>query len=339
MSSVSTKGQMSRIETTVGMEEAGDNSVRKSVSFPHERSRADDTTSEREETKSVRSTVSSRMGSAALLHRQNGSKSLSIPKSYQRQLSEGDAVALPKDIIYPWSKGYKSWFALTVIWSILTVVFEPYCIAFLPGGVLPPSDPASIIEYCFTSVFVVDLLVNFNLAFSDEFDNIVTDRKKIGWKYFKFWFWIDLIAVFPFYLCILAGLGLTNVDSVQTRNIKLVRLLRLLRIHRVLHAFEYAQTSTRVSLFWYTMARNYGFSLLWTHCAACGLYFIARQYNFQGTWIEPDATDTNLSLYLTSLYWSIVTFATGMYAYCLECKSRLLFGNCFLRDLINLPLV
>lgn len=194
---------------------------------------------------------------------------------------------------------------------MLTVFFETYAIAFLPGGWASPTDPASIIEYCFLTVFALDILVNFNLAYTDQEDLVVLDRKRIAWNYFRRWFWIDLIGVFPFYITILAARDEIGVDSTQTRNLELVRLLRISRLHRVVHAFKLMQYSTKITLMWYTMVRNFGGAIMWTHFAACMMFFIARQYDFQDSWLEPAADETNFDLYVTSLYWSIVTFATG----------------------------
>ncbi|KAL3937147.1 MAG: hypothetical protein SGARI_002264, partial [Bacillariaceae sp.] len=143
---------------------------------------------------------------------------------------------------------------------------------------------------------------------------VVTDRKQIARHYLSHWFWVDLIGIFPFYVCIIAARGEVGVDNQATRNLQLIRLLRVTRLHRVFHAFEVTQYSTKISLMWYTMTRNFGFSLLWTHFAACMMYFISRQHDFQDSWLEePAPTETNVDLYLTSLYWSIVTFTTVGY--------------------------
>jgi hypothetical protein len=270
-----------------------------------------------EETSSTRSYGSSTNISAKLRNRSCGSltSSMSMPESYRKQLQQqAQQEQQPsKYLFYPWSRGYKWWFGWTVAWSLLTVFFETYAIAFLPGGLLKYNDPANIIEYCFLTTFGIDILVNFNLAYTDQEDLVVTDRKEIFWNYFRRWFWIDLIGIFPFYLVILAARNEIGVDNYQTRNLELVRLLRLVRLHRVVHASALAQYSTKISLAWYTITRNFGGALLWTHFAACMMFFIARQYDFQDSWLEPDDADTNFELYVTSLYWSIVTFATGTF--------------------------
>jgi hypothetical protein len=275
-----------------------------------------------EEAPSIRSFASSSNISAKLRHRSNGSmtSTMSMPQSFRKQLQLKEQEP-PKYLFYPWSRAYKWWFAFTVAWSLLTVFFETYAVAFLPGGRRASNDAASIIEYCFLTIFGIDILVNFNLAYTDQEDLVVVDRKKIFRNYIRCWFWIDLIGIFPFYLIILAARNEFGVDNEQTRNLELVRLLRLVRLHRVAHASALAQYSTKISLVWYTLTRNFGVALLWTHFAACMMFFIAVQHNFQDSWLEPAETDTIFELYVTSLYWSIVTFATGTFGMCLAHRN------------------
>jgi hypothetical protein len=78
------------------------------------------------------------------------------------------------------------------------------------------------------------------------------------------------------------------------------------------------QNNTHISLFWLTLARNLGAALVWTHLSACIIYFIALQFDLDPdkTWIGGYLQDQELNgfeRYLTSLYWSIVTFCTVGY--------------------------
>jgi hypothetical protein len=272
-----------------------------------------------EDARSVRSTKSTTSQQSSARSRA-AVKAMGLSASFKQQMNLDDREP-PKYLFYPFTKGYMCWFVWTVIWSILTIFFETYSVAFLPGGGLPPSNPASVVEYCFSTVFVIDIFVNFNLAYTTLDDVVIFDRKRIMVHYLKKVFWIDVIGVFPFYHTILAARDLVGVDSEQTRYLHLVSLTRLVRLHRVFKAFEMMQYSTKISLMWYTMIRNFGGALVWTHFAACTMFFIAKQQSFQDSWLEePTPTETNFDLYVTSLYWSIVTFATG------TCQLYSLFG-------------
>ncbi|KAG7368625.1 ion transport protein [Nitzschia inconspicua] len=233
-----------------------------------------------------------------------------MPESYRKQLYYGVAPQ-PKYLFFPW---YRWWFWLATVWSIFTVFYETFAVGFLPGGLSPAGNPASIIEFCFLTLFTTDIATNFNLAYTDQEDVVVTDRRMIIWNYFRGWFWIDLIAVFPFYIIILAARDEIGIDDFQTRNLQLIRLLRVVRLHRVVQALQVTQYSSKISLLWYTMVRDFGGAIMWTHFAACMMFFIARQRDFQDSWLEaPADTETNFDLYVTSQYWSIVTFVTVSY--------------------------
>lgn len=188
---------------------------------------------------------------------------------------------------FPWSKIYKTWWGFTVFAAILTIFVETYAIAFTPAGILNPKDASAILEYVLYAVFVLDMAVTFNLAFYNENDVIVYDRRLIAQNYFRCFFWIDLVSVFPFYPIALAITGQLGQDSTLAQYLSLLRLTRMVRLYRVQQLFEVLQYSSRISLLSLTLTRNLGAALVWTHCGACTMYFISRQYGFdeEGTLI------------------------------------------------------
>ena len=107
-------------------------------------------------------------------------------------------------VIFPWSKGYKIWWGLTVVCAILTIFTETFQIAFGPGG-LPQTDVGSAAtEYILLSIFVVDIGVSFFLAYFNEDDEIIYNRRLIAKNYLRRMFWVDVLGVFPFYAFALA---------------------------------------------------------------------------------------------------------------------------------------
>jgi len=222
----------------------------------------------------------------------------------------------PMGVILPWDPRYKAWWGFSVFWSIMTVFFETYQIAFADAGFDESSPNGSfILGYIFVAVFSLDMIFNFNLAYFDHNDDIVTDRKRIARKYMKCMFWIDLMGVFPFYNVVLAiaGPNTSEETSEYLSLLRLLRLFRLVRLHRVKQLFDALQFNTHVSLMTLTLVRNFGTALVWTHFAACVMYYISRQYEFdpEQTWIGGDWENLNtFERYLASLYWSVVTFTT-----------------------------
>jgi ankyrin repeat protein len=220
-------------------------------------------------------------------------------------------------IFFPWSKSYQTWWGFTVFCSVFTIFYETYQIAFGYTRSYPYDDAGSIIGYLVIAVFILDMLVHFNLAFYNDRDEIIYHRRLIAKNYLRLWFWVDMIGVFPFFLVALAITGNIGVESTFVQYLSLLRLLRLVRLYRVKQLFAILQTATEISLLTLTLTRNFGFVLLWTHFNACIMYFIARQFSFDPdqTWIGQKRVEglTEFERYTTSMYWSVVTFTTVGY--------------------------
>jgi hypothetical protein len=91
-----------------------------------------------------------------------------------------------RGIFLPWSKQYRTWWGFTVAAAIATVFFETHYIAFQRGGFTPYDSASAFIEYCLVIVFAVDMIVNFNLAYLDEYEGaVIYDRKSIAKHYVK----------------------------------------------------------------------------------------------------------------------------------------------------------
>jgi len=232
-------------------------------------------------------------------------------KSDEEQRRKDIEMLNRRGVFLPWKKTYKAWWGFSVLMSIITVFFETYAIAFEPAGGM--SGTSSTFGWVIFAIFVLDILINFNLAYYSETDKLVIDRREIAAHYGKGYFWIDFIGVFPFYIIALAITGDMGVDNDLTRYLSLLRLLRLVRLHRVKQLFDNLQYNTQVSLMWLTLFRNFVVSMTWAHCAACVMYFIARQYDYDDdlTWIGGQVyNQTGYQRYVTAMYWSIVTFTT-----------------------------
>lgn len=231
----------------------------------------------------------------------------------QRVLEE-----LQKTVFLPWSKKYKTWWFFTVFAAIFSVFFETICVAFLPAGFPPSNSSSALIEYILVVVFLVDMIVSFNLAYYDEHQGIVIyDRNSIRKHYMRRMFWVDLIGIFPFYLIVLACAGQIHKNTHLSQFLALSRLSRLVRSYRVFKLFRILQYNSHVSFTGLTLIRNFSFAIVWSHMAACAMYFIARQFDFSDhTWLGSKLDVAFLSTferYVVALYWSIVTFATVGY--------------------------
>lgn len=219
-----------------------------------------------------------------------------------------------RGVFFPWMNWYKIWWTTTVIGAIGTLFFGPFQIAFQkePGGTF--NESADWFELGLTSIFIIDIFVHFNLAYYRN-ELIIFERRTIVTEYIHGLFLVDFVGVFPFET---AGLWISGHLGETGRNallFSLLRMLRFLRLHRLRKLSTFLQYDARVSLFWFTLTRNFAAVLALTHMEACLMYFLARLRDFdEETWLGPLVTDmTGFDRYVTSLYWSIVTFCTVGY--------------------------
>ena len=252
-----------------------------------------------------------------LLHHHASGANLRVEAGPTVFKKAGEVLEIQNLILYPWSTTYKVFWGFTVFCASLTIFTETYGIAFTSAGLTPYNDGSSILELLLVGVFVLDIIANFCLAYyDDETGNLVTQHSSIAKRYVTHGsFWIDLIGVFPFYAIALACAGEMGSNSTTAQYLALLRLARMVRLHRLGLVFEILQYSSKISLMSLTLTRNFTMALVWCHFAACVFYFIARQYHFSSsTWISSDVEDMNgMARYLTSLYFSVVTFTTVGY--------------------------
>jgi hypothetical protein len=210
----------------------------------------------------------------------------------------------PAYIILPWSMSYKCWWGFLVFCAIFTMLLETYEIAFEPAGLR--HTPISTILHLLSVIFLVDILINFHLAY-EEHDAVVHDRRRIAYRYYYHGkFVIDFLSVLPFYPVAIALSGNVGQDTTVAQYLGLLRLLALLRLHRVVSMFADLQYNMGLSLMWLTLLRNFMVAFLWSHFFACAMYFTSRQYDFDAdtTWIGGSKDGLSpVELYILAMYW------------------------------------
>lgn len=239
-------------------------------------------------------------------------------KSYYNSINKStnnqSRKTVPLHVIFPWSVAYKTWWGFTVFAAAYTIFFETFEVAFSSGGLA--KSGSLIVEIILLTIFILDIIINFNLAYYDENNKIVFNRQCIFKHYIRKMFWVDLIGVIPFYLICLQATGTLGEESQFTQNLGLLQLLKLVRIYRVADFFSILQYNRKISLISLTLIRNFSAALVWTHIWACIMFFIARESAFgQDTWLgsEEVVEMSSFENYIISLYWSVVTFTTVGY--------------------------
>ena len=105
---------------------------------------------------------------------------------------------------------------------VYTGIVTPYIIVFL----FPDPLWAIVIEITLDVLFAIDVGIHWVLAYFDEDNELVTDRRKIFMRYLKSWMIIDIIAWIPIDL-------IFKYSDDYTDLIKLARLPRLFRLVKI----------------------------------------------------------------------------------------------------------
>lgn len=135
--------------------------------------------------------------------------------------------------------------------------------AFGDGGKV--TGGAAVFGYLLIAVFLVDMMINFNLAYYDETDEIIWDRRLIAKHYWKSgMLFVDFLGVFPFYVVVLAISGEIGNDNSLTQYLNLFRLIRVVRLYRVKQLYNTVRFSTKVSFMALTLSRNFLAGILWS---------------------------------------------------------------------------
>ena len=94
--------------------------------------------------------------------------------------------------------------------------------------------------------FLMDMFITFFTTISDKGNMMeTTDKKLIAKRYISFWFWIDLISIFPFDDITSLFISSDSNDKQNNSNMlirtlkmgkigKLIRLMRLVKVFKIL---------------------------------------------------------------------------------------------------------
>lgn len=104
------------------------------------------------------------------------------------------------------------------------LLYLPFFASYYPTG---SQDTATIVMILET-VFLLDVLLNFNTAYVDQ-GNLVTSRRKIAERYIRSWFALDAFLAIPVQICYYAATGEYIHDAVRGIQIALM-VLQLLRV-------------------------------------------------------------------------------------------------------------
>lgn len=206
------------------------------------------------------------------------------------------------------------WDASIILFIIYCLILIPFEISFLDGT----SSSVNIIDYIIACCFLLDILITFNTGYYSK-GALIENRKKIAKHYIKFWFWLDLIASFPYEIAtssVGSSVGTSLVKSVAIfKFLKIIRVIRVLKLNQFTHKleehFQFSNTVTGII----SLIKLVFMILFIAHFLACVWHLIGLNSTSSDNWMRrigiqdlpPDER------YTASFYWAIFTMITVGY--------------------------
>ena len=157
--------------------------------------------------------------------------------------------------------------------------------------------------------FLMDILFKFNLAFFDDDQNIVSNRRIIRNRYLQPKnFWVDLFISFPY-----QSFELTKALG----PLRLLRLTRINQVRGILAEMEDKLIKSKKVNTLVRMVKVLAITMITAHIGACLVYLFGRReawYENDGWLVANSLTQNGLTnKYFNSLYWAMTTITTVGY--------------------------
>eukprot|EP00931_Biecheleriopsis_adriatica_P033952 TRINITY_DN19669_c0_g1_i1.p1 TRINITY_DN19669_c0_g1~~TRINITY_DN19669_c0_g1_i1.p1 ORF type:complete len:697 (+),score=118.68 TRINITY_DN19669_c0_g1_i1:44-2134(+) len=222
------------------------------------------------------------------------------------------------------------WSSISTSLILYIATVFPYKLCFLDFSPTKPEDEPEpigweIIETTLSWLFIVDLVVNFFVSYTDREGNEVFDLRRIAVKYVcTVMFWVNFMACIPEIAAtaIMGFLMGTSGDGSSGSANKALLILRLQRITRLARMLRLAKLAKLMQLsFVRKMSKLRGprmmglaVALFWSmHLLGCGWFLIAALHaDPTETWVYSRGIEASPpeDQWLTSMYWVLTVFTT-----------------------------
>lgn len=249
------------------------------------------------------------------------------------RLDQKEETEKPKYMIHPMSDFSTYWATWILLMVMITAVLVPWSISFQPKNNCKShtEDKIECLPRALFNLglitdffFIIDIFICMRTGYVDGQKNTVLEPKKVMLNYIKTWFFIDVIASFPFDLIaeeIIGGGG----DNVTTMYLKLFKLPKFLRIGRVIKRLENTMGSGNLLRVLKLMVAYF----ILAHWVGCLWWFVGtlQMESWKGgnvftggkTWIERPVPSggymsTNVrTRNVLSVYWALTTMTSVGY--------------------------
>lgn len=241
---------------------------------------------------------------------------LAFMQDYSKQV-------IPNGLLHPDSKFMNVWNIVVAVLLMYTATIMPFSMAFIQSE---SKDIWYILDLVIDVLFFIDLVVNCITCYNNDQGVLIVSRSKIFTRYLKTWFFLDLVACFPFSMLETGDETAPDDDySNFLRLIRLPRIYRLFRISRIIKMFKHYQNSMVLQTIQDFLSLNHSaMRMLGTllsiviviHIGGCFWFLSAKIEGFHpDTWVfRYNYIDSDIGTqYITSIYWTITTMATVGY--------------------------
>eukprot|EP01083_Nonionella_stella_P098054 275654_1 len=245
------------------------------------------------------------------------------------------------------------WDLAIMLVLIYTSIEVPYTMSF------GQSPTVLFVGFAVDFILLIDILFNFNTAYFDKYDSLrlITDKKYICKRYFRTWFFIDLVTCIPYEIF---SIYYANADEASNA-FKILRVFRLFRIIKIIRLFKLSrifdmfskQFLVREAVVLIKIFKVIFAMLFCAHLAACAWWSVGYHAKSSGTWVDKqcirdcDDIETKITLrsddidtftqYSYAWYWAVVTLFTTGYGDIVAtntieqwvCSLCILTGTCF----------
>ena len=227
------------------------------------------------------------------------------------QYSTSVKISIPKTIIVPYNHPSIIWELVNVISLLYISTYGQFSTSFYG---FKPNSAETTLELIIDIIFVLDIVINFNLAYFDHDNKLIVNRKKIFWQYVKTRFLFDCFTAFPF------GFFIKSIDErdIPRRYLfrhfpKLFRWIGIRKKLKYLYFIKYFDQFTLKHKSTYELIALSTLVLMGLHIIACLFFLSARYEDFSSeTWVmKCNILDFYVyEQYLTSVYWAFMTLSS-----------------------------
>jgi hyperpolarization activated cyclic nucleotide-gated potassium channel 2 len=227
----------------------------------------------------------------------------------------------------------EGWFH--IVWDLTLMSLLIHQAFYVPYQIclsVPVDSATQQFDVIVNVVFMTDILVSLNTGVLEK-GSLVMSRVRIARSYLRFWFWLDILASFPYDWVINGGpLIVPHEDSNQATKVpRLLRILKMVRFFRMLRLLRLAKLRKLMMQIEEVISNSFivtAFLLIKllvvvffiAHLTGSFWYYVSASESLEHpvTWITTFEVQSRRTLdyedfYIAALYWAFTTMATVGY--------------------------